>query len=131
MRTIFTVILSSIILFKSVGFTVGDIFQLDDFIEHAQYHNTQYGDTFFEFVSKHYGELKSTHEKEHQEEREDHEKLPCQQTVQVASTIFFIQSSEIKLNTIEYIELRDVQFHYTSSTSSLHSQKFLQPPRLS
>jgi hypothetical protein len=130
MRTFFSIILSSVILLQSVNFKVDDILQLGEFIEHAKYHNEQYGDTFFEFVSKHYGELKAMHDKEHQEEREDHEKLPFQQASQVTtSTIFILHSSEIQLDSMEFLESRNSNFHYNSSESLLHSQKLLQPPR--
>ncbi|AXG69822.1 hypothetical protein KORDIASMS9_02050 [Kordia sp. SMS9] len=119
-------------LLQSIGFKGTDMLQLGEFIEHASYHNEQYGDTFFEFVSKHYGALKVAHDQEHQEERKDHEKLPFQQTSQVTTiTIFILNATEISLNFIEFLESRNGNFHYKPSESSLHSQKLIQPPRLS
>ncbi|PTX59759.1 hypothetical protein C8N46_10869 [Kordia periserrulae] len=128
---IITISLSFLIFSQSVGFSVKDVLQIGDFFEHAQYHNEQYGDSLLEFISKHYGVLKTEHEQEHQEEREKHEKLPFQQTLQVGATAFILQSVEIQIKSIDFSELRDVQFHYLQSDSSLHSQKHLQPPRLS
>ncbi|KAB8154843.1 hypothetical protein EZY14_002875 [Kordia sp. TARA_039_SRF] len=131
MLKIVTISLSFLIFSQSIGFNVKDVVQLGEFFEHAQYHNEQYGDTLLEFISKHYGALKTEHEEEHHEEREKHEKLPFQQISQVTATVFIVQSTEIQFTSIDFSELRDVQFHYLQSDSSLHSQKHLQPPRLS
>jgi hypothetical protein len=59
-----------------LGFS--DLVQIDELIEHASFHQQEYGDNFFVFLSKHYGELKAEHEKNHQEEVPDHEQLPFQ-----------------------------------------------------
>ncbi len=65
-------------MIQSFGLCFDDMVQIDEFIEHAQFHSEAYGDNVIVFISKHYGELKADHEKDHQEEKEDHEKLPFQ-----------------------------------------------------
>ncbi len=64
--------------------------QLDELIEHAQFHKQEYGDTFFVFPSKHYGELKAEHSKNHQEEQKDHEQLPFQCHGHIITIIAFL-----------------------------------------
>ena len=71
-------VLSSLILLQSLNIHLNDLVEIDALIEHYGYHNKTYGDTFLEFVSKHYGELKTEHNQKHQEEQSDHEKLPFQ-----------------------------------------------------
>ena len=72
------------------GLSIKDIGQIDELIEHAQMHNQEYGDNIFVFISKHYGELKAAHEKEHQEEKEDHEKLPFKQQSSITAMNVFV-----------------------------------------
>ncbi len=60
---------------------IENIFQLDELVEHAYFHKETHGDDFFTFLSKHYGELKSEHDKNHQDEEKDHKELPFQNSV--------------------------------------------------
>ena len=66
MIKLFSISLSFLILLQSFGISFNDLSQIDEFIEHAQFHSEQYGDNVFVFISKHYGELKTDHDKEHQ-----------------------------------------------------------------
>ena len=60
---------------QSIGIHLSDLVQLDEFIEHAQFHSKEYGDNVFVFISKHYGELKAEHDAQHKEEQEEHQQL--------------------------------------------------------
>ncbi|MCL5129382.1 hypothetical protein [Algibacter sp. L1A34] len=132
MSKLFSISLSFVILIQSFGLCVGDIAQIDDFIEHAQYHSQQYGDNVFVFISKHYGELKADHDKEHQEEKEDHEQLPFQHQSHMSSiTAFVLNTHKSELKTGEFSELNIHQFHYQAPSSALHLEGLFQPPRLS
>ena len=53
MSSIFSILLSFVILVQGFGLHVNDIAQLDEFIEHAEYHSEQYGDNVIVFISKH------------------------------------------------------------------------------
>lgn len=57
---------------------MSDIFMLSHLVEHAKYHSEEFGDDFFTFFEKHYGDLKAEHQKIHQEEKSQHERLPFQ-----------------------------------------------------
>ena len=111
---------------------MNDIVQLDEFIEHAQFHSKQYGDNVLVFISKHYGELKAAHDKEHQEEKNDHEELPFQNHCQLTSLVVFnINTFNDSIKTPVNLESRSYNFHYQAPSSSLHTEGILQPPRIS
>ncbi|WP_396633957.1 hypothetical protein [Maribacter sp. R86514] len=133
MNKLFSILLSSLIMLQSFGVHFDDIVQLDELIEHAQFHNEQYGDNIIVFLSKHYGELKADHQRDHQEEKKDHEKLPFNHSgashISVADV--FINSYKSELNVLEFSDYSDANFYYQAPSSSLHSQGILQPPRIS
>ncbi|WP_438969326.1 hypothetical protein [Nonlabens sp.] len=134
MSNLFSISLSLFILLQSFGISVADVAQMDEFIEHAQYHSEQYGDNVFVFISKHYGELKADHDKEHQEEKEDHEELPfnhnnCSHIASV--TVFVLHTQKQDYHIPELLELRKDHFFYQEPSSSIHSEGPFQPPRFS
>ncbi|WP_281778007.1 hypothetical protein [Croceibacter atlanticus] len=132
MSKLFSISFSLIILTQSFGMSISDISQIDEFIEHAQFHSEQYGDNVFVFISKHYGELKKDHNKEHQEEKEDHEQLPFQHQSSISTVIAFIfNSPKEDFKIAEFSEFRTHNFFYQEPTSSLHSKGLFQPPRQS
>lgn len=132
MAKLFSISLSLLILIQSFGFSINDIVQIDEFIEHAQYHNEQFGDNLFVFISKHYGDLKVDHNREHQEEKEDHEKLPFQHQSHISSiSVFVLNSNKKEFRAPEFPESKTHHFHYQTPFSSIHLKGILQPPRLS
>ncbi|WP_340201457.1 hypothetical protein [Ascidiimonas sp. W6] len=111
---------------------MNDIVQIDKFVEHAKFHSEQYGDNVLVFISKHYGELKANHDKEHQEEKEDHDQLPFQQQSQGTSfTAFVLKLQKEEFKVFEFTEFRTHSFFYQAPSSSLHSEGLFQPPRFS
>ncbi|QHI36255.1 hypothetical protein IMCC3317_16140 [Kordia antarctica] len=132
MQKLFSILISLIVLLQSLGFDSVDIIQLDEFMEHAQFHSEQYGDNVLVFISKHYGELKAAHDEEHQEEKEEHEQLPFQQVSNSGtSLVFTLQTTETIESTVEFSEFNKANFYYKALSSSLHSEGLFQPPRLS
>ncbi len=130
MSKLFAILLSSLILMQSLHADYDDIVQFDELIEHAQFHKLEHGDNFFVFLSKHYGELKEDHSKNHQEEEKEHEQLPfqCHDHI-MAITVFVIQERFSEIEVVELPELEDTHFHYQSSLSTLHKKGLLQPPK--
>jgi hypothetical protein len=127
---VFSIILSSLILLQSSGISINDIAQIDDFIEHASYHKEQFGDNIFVFISKHYGELKASHEQEHKEEKQEHEQLPFHQQSHVCSISVFILNNQIEeINLIEFSDYKSHNFIYKEPSSSLIKESPFQPPR--
>lgn len=119
-------------MLQSFGVHYDDIVQLDELIEHAQFHSDQYGDNMIVFLSKHYGELKADHQRDHQEEKKDHEKLPFNHSASHTSVAdVFIDTYKLEFNTIELLDYKALNFYYQALKSTLHSQGILQPPRIS
>ena len=130
MSKLFSISLSLVILIQSLGISIADIAQIDEFIEHAQFHSEQHGDNVLVFISKHYGELKASHEKEHQEEKEDHEQLPFQHQSHISLIPAFVLNTKIEdFKIFEFSEFKTHTFHYQAPSSSLHSEGLFQPPR--
>jgi len=120
-------------MLQSFGVHYDDIVQLDELFEHAQFHNEQYGDNVIVFLSKHYGELKADHQRDHQEEKKDHEKLPFNHngTFHICVADVILNTYKSELNEVEFSDYIDSNFYYKAPSSSLHSQGILQPPRIS
>ena len=132
MSKLFSITLSIIILLQSIGITIHDIAQIDDFIEHANYHNEQYGDNVLVFISKHYGDLKATHEREHHEEKQEHEQLPFHHQSHVCFISAFILNNQIEvIDVVEFSDYKSHDFIYQEPSSSLIKETPFQPPRLS
>ena len=107
-----------------------DIFQLDEFIEHAQFHMDEYGDSFLVFISKHYGDLKDEHHKKHEEEKPDHENLPFQQQSQIAaSVVFIVDLNSFEKPKSECLSCSENHFYYQNNYSSLYNKGVFQPPK--
>lgn len=130
MSKLFSISLSLIIVFQSIGITFIDIVQIDEFIEHAKFHSEEYGDNVFVFISKHYGKLKVDHEKQHQEEKEEHEQLPFQNQY-VSITFFTMFLAKTEFDIFCFTKYNPHNFYYKEPFSFLHSKDLFQPPRLS
>ena len=129
---LFSILLSSLIMLQSFGVHYDDIIQLDELIEHAEFHKAQYGDNMIVFLSKHYGDLKLEHQRDHQEEKKDHEKLPFNHSSSITSVAnMVINPFKTELNQFEIVDFKVLNFHYQAPTSSIHTEGILQPPRIS
>ncbi len=133
MSQIISMLLSTLLLLQSAHLSVKDLAQLDDLLEHAAYHQQTFGDSFLTFLDKHYGSQKADHEKNHQEEQHDHEKLPFQQVPNqvLSQTHFFISQHFIWDTPLERKESQSHKYHYLLQTSGVFSAGVFQPPRLS
>ncbi len=127
---LFSIVLASFILVQSFNIHLGDILKFDMLLDHAKMHKSKYGDNFFVFLSKHYGELKESHKKQHEEEEKNHSHLPvnhdCSSQIQssfilnlVALNITILQAKESPQN-----------FYYQDKFSTFEKQKIFQPPQI-
>jgi len=130
MFKITSIAISLLILVQSFNVHFDDIIELDELIEHAQFHSDEYGDDFLVFISKHYGELKAEHNQKHQEEQEEHEQLPFQHQCQTALLSAFLlnQTGDYPLE-IKLVVNRDSSYFYQASYHSLSQEGLFQPPR--
>ncbi|MGO3184557.1 MAG: hypothetical protein ACTIJ9_17140 [Aequorivita sp.] len=130
MKTIFAISFSFLIAFQSVGFGIQDMFLLGKLVQHAQHHSENHGDDFFTFMQKHYGSLKAEHEKNDNEDKHDHEKLPfqhisCHHTIaDIVMVPFAIPSLKREIS-----KNRTHTFHYQNLYSSLEKVSIFQPPQ--
>lgn len=130
MLKITSIAVSFLILVQSFNVHIDDIIELDELIEHAQFHADEHGDNFFVFLSKHYGELKAEHSKKHQEEQGEHEQLPFQNQYQTALLSAFVlnQTPDYPLE-IDLVVNRDSNYFYQASYHSLAQEGLFQPPQ--
>lgn len=130
MLKVTSIAVSLLILIQSFNVHFDDIVEMDELIEHAQFHAEEYGDNFLVFISKHYGELKAEHNQKHQEEKEEHEQLPFQHQYQTTS-LFVLVLNQAPDNAfeIDFSFDHDVNFFYQASYHSLTQEGLLQPPR--
>lgn len=131
MKTIVAISLSFLVFVQSVGFGMSDIFMLKDLVEHANFHSKEYGDDYFTFFEKHYGNLKGEHQKKHQEEKSQHEKLPFQHNNcnhLIGEVIVFGYEFHLEKSTVSYTA--DPHFYYQDLYSFLERASIFQPPRL-
>jgi len=130
MLKITSIAISLLILVQSFNIHFNDILELDELIEHAQFHAEEHGDNFLVFLSKHYGELKAEHDQEHQEEKEEHEQLPFQQQFQTTTLFAFLINPAFDTTLqADFTAVHDANFYYQASYHSLTPDGLLQPPR--
>lgn len=124
------ILLSSLLLMQSFHMTFTDLARLDDLIEHMRYHQEEFGDDLLSFFSKHYGEDKTEHQKNHKEELPEHEQLPFQHIshVHAPQTLNFNGVVSLPAPPVSEIQ-KALPFHYLPITTSLYSSGIFQPPR--
>lgn len=130
MAKFFSIGLSFLVLFQSFNLDLGDLSKLDELMEHAQFHSEKYGDNFFVFLSKHYGELQEEHSQDHEEEHNDHEELPftnpCGSHVYSVYVVNKFQIPAISANTVADYK---ANFFYLVNYSFLEKSDIFQPPK--
>ncbi len=131
MTKFFAISSALLILFQSFNLDINDVLEMDELVEHYQFHSREYGDTILVFLSKHYGELKTDHHQKHEEEQKDHEELPFQHQYSSPTTIVFISNKIPGYDTrIQVLENNPGNFHYFDFYTSLLGDSPFQPPRL-
>ncbi|OUR91583.1 hypothetical protein A9Q87_09755 [Flavobacteriales bacterium 34_180_T64] len=128
MSKIVAILFSSLILVQSLNISFEDVSKLSVLMEHAEYHEKAYGDTFLDFLGEHYGNSKFQHGSDH----EEHQDLPFKhshQTCVHANAAFTFQV--VKFN-LEYTTFTEIPFNffYKESTSLFEKPSVFQPPRL-
>lgn len=130
MKTVLAIPLSFLVFFQSMGVSVVDVFMLKDFVEHVQYHSEEFGDDFFTFVEKHYGDLKKEHHKNHQEEQSQHEKLPFQHHSSNHLLVeVVVMGYEFPLKKEVIYTTSNQHFYYQDLYSFFEKASIFQPPK--
>lgn len=127
---ILSIFIASLVLLQSVNLNFIDLVELDELLEHYQFHQEEYGDNFLVFVSKHYGELKVEHSQKHQEEQSDHEKLPFQQqTPSMQLVVLFNTLNPFSSSTTEIANRSSANYYYHNFYSFDWAEGPFQPPK--
>lgn len=131
MTRLTSILLSALMLLQSLHLGVSDLLQLDDFMQHARYHQEAFGDSFLTFLSKHYGDLKDTHHQDHREEQPDHEQLPFQQIPQQISghAYFYVPGRLLWEHLPEHRETQTHNFYHHPGVPAVYPGGVFQPPR--
>ena len=131
MTKLFPILFATLFFIQSINIHFADVLQWREFIEHANLHREKYGDSFAVFISKHYGELKESHEKQHQQEEKEHHHDPishdCKSQIHIDIAVHIIDYS---LKTIPFINHRKTNFYYQDKFYAFEKQKIFQPPRV-
>lgn len=126
MYRIIAILLSNLILLQSLNIGLEDFSKIKVLIEHAQYHQEKYGDTFLEFLSEHYGDDENI-EKNHKE----HQDLPFKlgsQTCNHLPEIFTLNTQLFKANNTLVLE-KEQNFYHKDLYSFFEKTSIFQPPK--
>ena len=127
MSKLVAILYASLILFQSLNISFEDVSKFSVLLEHASYHKEAYGDSFFDFLSEHYGEASLGYGIDHSE----HEDLPFKhdsKTCCHVNTSFTLQTFDFVRSCTAFIEI-PFNFFYKESTSSFVKPSVFQPPR--
>lgn len=125
MRLLTIYILISSVSFQSMAISVSNFLNIPDLIDHYQFHQTEYDNSFIEFFDLHYGSQKESHAEDHKE----HDNLPFQHS-QYSTTNFFFQSAKtFKIELISTVKKINHNFNYFRDFKFLNVTYILQPPK--
>lgn len=123
------ILLSNLILIQSLNIDLENFSKINILLEHAQFHQEKYGDSFFEFLVEHYGEVAEIHENEH----EEHQDLPFKDNHHLCAhtSISFIEVAPKFIFTVDDSVNNSIIFFYKDTFSSFEKQAVFQPPKFS
>lgn len=122
-----TILLSSLILFQSLNIDLDSFTKVSVLLKHAQFHQEKYGDTFFDFLTEHYGNTDLLAQKNHKE----HEDLPFKQNTHNCShhiTDFNFNNIVFEIKNSIVLESKHTYF-YKESFSYFEKPSVFQPPK--
>lgn len=128
MPKLIAILYASLVFFQSLNISFEDASKLSALMQHAAYHQEIYGDSFFDFLSEHYGKTSVDHENDHSE----HEDLPFKhdhKTCCHVNTSFTIQSFDFVRTYRSFVEI-PFNFYYKESIYSFVKPSVFQPPRV-
>ena len=126
---LFSIVLSAMVLFQSLGVHSNDVFELDVLIKHVRDHEKDFGDDLFSFLDKHYGFQKKEHDREgHGGDK--HDPLPFQHDFcKIAGTTPVILPPALKLEELLLTPTEEKPHFSNSQYSFLNQVDIFQPPR--
>lgn len=122
--------LATIILFQGIFVNTDVLFEINELLEDYQLHKTKYGDNTYTFLSKHFGDLKESHKKQHQEEHEQHKHPSQDKLANVSQFDYTFNRCNFTIKNVVEINADTSNFHYSDLFSTFEKQKIFQPPKL-
>lgn len=125
MSRLLSIFMSILILAQSFNIGVDNLSKLNVLLAHAQYHQEQFGDSFFDFLVEHYGaDFKHNHD-----EKNDHQNLPFKHHDCSHYTTYIAQKLEFHFkNNPDYCYLKP-SFFYKEFYSFFGKTSIFQPPK--
>jgi len=124
-----SILLASFVLAQSFNLHSEDLLKLGTLVSHIEFHQDEYGDDLFTFISKHYGDKRSSHDQE-PKDSEDHRRLPFNHNRCLDSGQIFvlnIDNSPFQLLGDDLIQTS--HFYYQNSYTFLEKPDVFQPPK--
>lgn len=114
-------------LLQSFDVHASDVLSLGAVLEHAQFHEAEFGDDLFTFYQKHFGSSSEDHVAHQHQEK--HEKLPQHDNLcsSVAHVFIVNPSNNIAVEANSLNELK-LNFYYLEGNSFTLPYDFFQPP---
>lgn len=127
MIKVMSFIVAITLLFQSFNFGFNDFQKIPALVNHLSFHLND-GDSLSSFISKHYGSITQSHEKEHSEHKElpfKHQHLDSHYQLAFVLCVhkYPFEHIECKYNT--------KNFNYKEPLTTLVIRNFFQPPKLS
>ncbi|MET2985404.1 hypothetical protein [Aureibaculum conchae] len=127
MTKLVAIIFSGLILFQSFNISIEDVSKLKVLLEHAEYHQKTYGDSFVEFLVEHYSGDDMPNGNEH----EEHDSLPFKDgsnNSQHINSPFNFVASNFNLDFTPFVAI-PLNFFYKDSISTFEKPSVFQPPK--
>ncbi len=116
------------ILFQGMFMYANFSFVLEEIWEDYQLHQVKYGDNLTTFLSKHYGELKESHQEQHKKEHQEHQH---HHELNVSFQLDMLWDNSFNFDAKNSIVFyKQNNFTYKDLFSTFEKQKIFQPPRV-
>lgn len=127
MKKFASIILTQFILLQAFHIGFDDVAKIETLLQHASYHQNQYGDSFVEFLIEHYSNEGKSSIKVHKE----HKNLPFKKDFNHFGNSSFVIAYEITSFELkkDVIQSKETNFFYTEPVTELGYSKLLQPPK--
>ncbi|UAM97343.1 hypothetical protein K8354_13580 [Polaribacter litorisediminis] len=124
----FAIFLSSLILLQSLDIGLEDISKINVLLEHAQFHQEKYGDSFIDFLTEHYGSSEHA-----SDQHKEHKNLPFKKdglTHTHLPSVFTLNAQIFELKKSVIVQTQQNYF-YKDSFSFFEKPSVFQPPKYS
>ena len=125
-----SILLAIFVLAQSFNLHSEDLLKLGTLVSHIEFHQDEYGDDLFAFISKHYGDKRSSHDEE-PKDSEDHHRLPFNHNRCLDSgQIFVMNIDNPSFHLLADDLIQTSHFYYQNSYTFIENSDVFQPPKI-